>query len=416
LQFENGDFTKPIPAADYELAEVSFHLEAARQNVQNRLLKLEATEARLLKALHSAQEAAVNKAQVLAAMSREVRTPMNAIVSTAELLLTSTLDDTQQHYATLVRASATSLLISLQNLLDYSRLEAQQMEFRYVRFSIIEVIEDAFLQDAKRAIDKGLNPVVFVHPNVPAETKSDPLRLRQILQIILDNAIRFTRIGDITLFVKANLERGMIRYEIRDTGPGFPPSKADDLFQPFTRLENHYEDRKERNGLGLAIARLVCVQMGGTIGASSAEGGSCFWFELPIVEAESTWPEENPTLKALKVLLIEPHHFANEMMSTLLTSWGADVHTALRPDEGTELLENNQYTLVILDQSILNMRDMLAQARQSGARIFWLLPFDSHRHRLHMRQHGVSACIRKPIRRADLLARVEAVVALMPKS
>jgi signal transduction histidine kinase len=403
-----GDFVTPVPSLPVQgLKAISIRLEDARQRIHAHVVRLEETEAKLVQALHGAQEATIAKSRVLAVMSEEIRAPMNTVVGTMDLLLTSDLDEQQRHYTDVIRNGASRLLGLLQHLLDYSRLDAGQMEFRKVPFALVDVVEDAFTQAMDHISDRGLIPLLYLDYDVPIQITGDPLRLRQLLQNLLDNACKFTERGEVELRARMVEDEQFVRFEVRDTGRGFLDEEQAFLFEPFTHTDSR--SNAKGVGLGLAICRMLVEQQGGQIGAHAKPlRGATFWFTLPVGDNVRR-AESIPQVMGMEVLVVAPHPSVSAALVSLLKGAGLHPHETDCRDDALEALEGS-YDLVLLDHSMPGSNAVLDKAKNK-CRVFWLTGHRLDQGRSLMRQAGVSACIQLPVRRADLITRLKAVAA-----
>ena len=208
---------------------------------------------------------------------------MNGVIGMTELLLDTPLNDEQKEYAEIVKSSADSLLVVLNDILDLSKIEAGHMNVECLPFELSEIAKAATITLAHRAREKGLEFSLHSDPDVPARVKGDPARLRQVLVNLLGNAVKFTEQGSVTVRILPVPGRtDWVRFEVQDTGIGIAPDTLAHLFTPFTQADTSTSRRYGGTGLGLSISRRLVELMGGNMGVESEPGqGSTFHFELP---------------------------------------------------------------------------------------------------------------------------------------
>jgi len=269
-------------------------------NIKNVALLLETSKhksTRLKEAINQTQRANRAKSEFLATMSHEIRTPLNAIVGFTSLLLDTKLSYDQKDYVQSIRASSSTLLSLINDILDVSKIEAGKLVLEAIEFDLRSIFLDIANIVADNVTQKKLELVSFIDSKIPRMVKGDPARLKQIILNLLNNAIKFTPGGSIA--VKITLEKIdekniTLHFEVKDTGIGIEPRLLGRLFTPFTQADSSTTRRYGGSGLGLSICKQLAESMGGEIGVTSTPGkGSCFWFNVEM-ETVTSEPLENP--------------------------------------------------------------------------------------------------------------------------
>ena len=296
---------------------------------------------RLERTTEAALSAARIKSQFLANMSHEIRTPMNGIVGVLDLIRRTPLTPKQQRYAETMESSARSLLTVVDDILDFSKLEAGKYVLRAEDFALRQLAQEVMELLAPRAHAKGLELVLRVDAAVPHSVHGDPDRLKQVLTNLIGNAIKFTETGHDLVRVDVETHSGealRLRYAVIDSGVGIAHEDLDKLFGLFSQVDGSMTRKFGGTGLGLAISRRLVQAMGGEIGVESQLGsGSTFWFAL---DTRKGTLDEGPRLlpRNARVLLLSPDEAQREATWELLSSWGMSCVTAESSEHAAALI------------------------------------------------------------------------------
>ena len=367
-----------------------------------------------VEALSQAKAANQAKGAFLANMSHEIRTPLNGVLGFLHLLGESPLTAQQRDYLDKASLSARDLLGLINDLLDYSKLEAHRVKLEHIPFALGEVLEALCAALAGKARDKGLAFGVDLEPGLPTALQGDPLRLGQVLRNLASNAIKFTAQGEVRIRVSSRPApegQAALAFTVADTGIGMTAEDMADLFQPFAQADDSTTRRFGGTGLGLAICRRLAELMGGAISVESRPGaGSAFTFTLAF-RVPATQPEPAPApvvpgvkvLTGARVLLVEDNPLNRQLATVVLQRAGAVVTLALDGAEAVAKAATGAFDVVLMDLQMPVLsgfeatRQIRLQPREQPLLIIAVTADAVADVREKAREAGLDACLTKPL-------------------
>ena len=325
-----------------EESERSRRGEAEVSALQQEINRHTQLESELTKAKQAAEAAVMAKGEFLATMSHEIRTPLNGIVPMLDLLMHSRMPPDQMELVRTAFTSSHQMLRIVDDILDYSKLEADKLELETTGFNLREVLESIITLMERPAEAKGLRLLLNIEQGVRLPVRGDPVRLRQVVSNLISNAVKFTERGSVTLNVKRLRESAaqhQLRFEVRDTGIGIGQDAQERLFQAFSQADASTTRLYGGTGLGLAICQRIVTLMGGSIGVESEPGqGSTFWFEIPLLKVQGDMPAREADLTGARVLLVTADGRLRQRLAMLLPNWGMRLTTAENTHDALERL------------------------------------------------------------------------------
>ena len=360
-------------------------------------------------------EAALGKTRFLAAMSHEIRTPMNAVLGFAQLLETSELTDAQRGHVRAILSAGGSLMSLLKDLLDLGQAEEGQLRVELRGFDVHALVEESIGWWRAMAEEKGLALTAEMGADVPQRILSDPVRIQQVINNYLGNAVKFTEEGSVTLSAELRGEAGAarLRFAVADTGPGISEHELERLYRPFVRLTSEAAGGTPGWGLGLSICANIADAMAAEVGVETALGaGSVFWFEVPFdsadgdVEAPAPAADAVAEVRPLRVLVAEDDPPSQQIMLQMLRELGHDAEIATNGFEVLDRLAARPFDVVLMDIMMPGLGGLAATERLRQADhalpVIGCSAHVSDESEARARAAGMTGFLPKPVARAAL--------------
>ena len=381
-------------------------------NVRNKSDELNQKNAELALAYKTSEQATIAKSTFLANMSHEIRTPMTGVLGMLDLLRETDLVSEQKYFIDTAYNSAEALLVVIKDVLDFSKIEAGKVDYEEILFDVRHLLEEVVGLYAKNVQDKGVEITVYIENDVPEYVRGDPTRLRQILNNLISNAVKFTHDGEIFVELKKNDdgesgECGLLKFSITDTGIGIPQEAQKLIFGSFTQADESTTRKFGGTGLGLAISEQMTKLFGGSIGVDSKEGeGSTFWFtaNLPSSERRSDCREKG-RFNDLRVYVLTKNKGTEKIVCSLVEYWGGTIVKQSCVD-GTKVPSVDVAVLDVDELLSRNVTDIYSLRKHIviAKHMIGLFRLSENDLAAKVKHFKFSASVRRPIRRAPLFS------------
>jgi len=378
------------------------------------------TNRELAEAKEKAEAATRAKSEFLANMSHEIRTPLHGVMGMIELAQETTGHDELQEYLAAAKQSAEALMTVINDILDFSKMEAGKLGLEITDFDLHSVVEGAADIVAARAEKKGLELACMIHQDAPNYLRGDPMRIRQVLLNLLENAIKFTDRGEVVIDVQAAERsdgKATLLFFVSDTGIGISPGHCQQIFEKFVQVDGSITRKYGGTGLGLAISKQLVELMGGEIGVESQLGkGSRFWFRVALEVqdyAANEQEQQMPDISGMRVLVVDDNETNRTILREMVASFGCAPQAVssgrLAVDAVREAANaGNPFRFVLLDYRMPEMdgeqtaREILAEEKNRDAKIVILTSAGQHGDLTRFEQIGCAGYLTKPVKQSQL--------------
>lgn len=389
------------------------HIDQSMADLNQTLETIEVQNIELDLARKEALKASQLKSEFLANTSHEIRTPLNGIIGFTNLLLRSVTDTQHKDYLRTIKRSSEGLLTIINDILDFSKIEAGKLVLDKLPFNLQHCIEETLQILANSADQKGLELILFVEPNVPRSLIGDPLRIRQILTNLINNAIKFSDNGNVIIRVLIESQQSskvQLRIMVSDTGIGITQEQQENLFTAFSQLDQARNRTEQGSGLGLAICKGLISRMNGLIGVESQLGeGSTFWFTIQLEKdlQDNNINQRSKTFDQSRVLCCSDNTISQLQIRHMFESWGTLVSDSDNTAKLAAMLSHQaktHYDIVVFDLSNQNRtiapRNLLPLQElihQRGAKSIFLIPNRVYQEADEVLRSPDSVVINKPL-------------------
>lgn len=407
---KNGINSMAMSLAAYH-EEMQHNIDQATSDLRETLEQMEIQNVELDLAKKRAQEAARIKSEFLANMSHELRTPLNGVIGFTRLTLKTELNTTQRDHLNTIERSANNLLAIINDVLDFSKLEAGKLILESIPFPLRSTLDDVVTLLAHSSHDKGLELTLNIKNDVPDNVIGDPLRLQQVITNLVGNAIKFTESGNIDILVEKRAlsnTKVQIEVQIRDTGIGIPERDQSRLFQAFRQADASISRRHGGTGLGLVITQKLVNEMGGDISFHSQPNrGSTFWFHISLDLNPNVISDRSTTrcLAGKRLAYVEPNATAAQCTLDILSETPLEVIYS----PSFSALPAEHYDILLLGvpvtfhEPLTMQHKRLASAAAMTDFLLLALPCHAQINAEKLKQGGAAACLLKPLTSTRLL-------------
>ncbi|WP_310620377.1 ATP-binding protein [Flexibacterium corallicola] len=426
------DITEQIKSRDRlnrskdELQKKILDLDLAYQALEKKTVELKEMAEKQTVLAVKAEAGEKSKSEFLATMSHEIRTPISGIIGLSEVLLDEIVDTEDKNKIKMINSSGHTLLRLLNDILDYSKIEARKLKIEAIDFSLEDEVDQTLHMLMPVAREKRLSLEYFFVGDVPRQINSDPARIRQIIYNLVGNALKFTSKGGVQVKLSARLEQQLLKVEVIDEGIGIDSETQATLFQRFQQADSSIARKFGGSGLGLAICKNLAELMSGEIGVHSELGkGSTFWFTLKYADVSKNFQKSKDpkgktkffNRRTLDVLIAEDNFVIQQVLKELLKPFHHKITMVENGRQAIESVQSNHYDVVIMDRRMPEMDGMEAvrQLRKLGYTsdrlpVVGCTADAMNIHKQEFVEAGVDYCISKPIKLPELLLAINKVL------